>query len=304
MKTRPAVPYLLPDPEAVEPQEWTDADGGAISDRLEHWDPATTIALSRVVTVNLDSVRERCGLSSDAALAVTTTAYSSRTRLRIVGDPVELGTMDGWARAPVAIEVPGSRAGGRLDLVTRLVLRSPGTVSGPISPRRPGAILWEDKVSLAVEGGAARFPVTALDFSTDPGTPDGAAWKLEWSHDDLETPVLGGLRLLVNSGDDALIAAVRSGASDPRSFVIRSVVRYDVARALVHGALFNEEFVRAPERWPEESVGRMLHDLISLCWPGVPVPVLVERLRHDPGRLDAELQARLGVLDERLGGLG
>ena len=296
MKTSPAAPYLVPAPEAVVVEDWTNADGDVVGDRLEHWDPFTTIALARVVNVDLDLVRESCLLPPDAALALSTVGYSSRTRLRTVGEPVELGTLSGRVRAPVSIDVPGSRAGGRLDLTTRLVLSGAGTAPTAISPQRPGAVLWTDETRLAVEGGAARFPVTALDFSSAQGLPDDAAWALEWDQDDLGAPVLGGLRLLVNAGDETLVAALRTGSSDAAALVLRSFVTYDVGRSLVHAALVNERFTEAPEIWPEGSVGRTLHELIVTCWPGVPMPTLVARLRNEPGRLDAELQAHLGVL--------
>lgn len=296
MKTPPATPYLLPAAEAVSAEDWTDADGGAVGDRLEHWDPFTVIALARIIEVDLDLVRESCGLSPGSALALSTVAYSSRTRLRTVGESVELGTLTGRVRAPVSIEVPGSRAGGRLDLTTRLVLRTAGTSTTAISPQRPGAVLWTDETRLAVEGGAARFPVTPLDFASTQGLPDDAAWALEWDHDDLEAPVLGGLRLLINSGDETLVAALRTGSSDAAALVLQSFARYDIGRSLVHAALANERFTDAPESWPEGSIGRTLHELIVTCWPGVPIPTLVARLRSEPARLDAELQAHLGVL--------
>ena len=102
-------------------------------------------------------------------------------------------------RAPVGIRVPGASAGGRLDLATQLVLRTPGTSPSPIAPRRPGAILWTQTDRIMLEGGAARFPVSAVDFAAMPRLPDDAAWALEWNPEDLESPVTAALRLLVNA---------------------------------------------------------------------------------------------------------
>lgn len=277
-------------------QPWADADGRPLGDRLEHWDPFTDTELFRVVDVDLDAVRTACRLNLDAAFAVSATWYSNRTRLSGAGTSAELGQLRGRVRAPVSILVPGDAAGGRLQLRTALVLRHPGTNGSPISPSREGAILWLHSRSLALEGGSARFPVTAVDFEASDRLPDDASWALEWNPEELDAPVLGDLRLVVNSHNDTLLNALRSGVADAKSAVIRSFITLDVARALVEGALDNDRFVDDPEGYDEGSIGRMLFELLSMCWPGVPIKALASRRREDPTRLEAELQAHLRVL--------
>lgn len=296
MRTAAAPPYLLPPDDAVSADPWKGPDGTEIGERLEHWDPFTDIALVRAIRVDLDAVRSACQLEADSALAVTAAWRSSRTRLAAYGEPVELGALGGTVRAPLALTVPGVSAGGRLDLDMRLVLRTPGRNPSRISPRRAGAVLWTDTTRVTLEGGAARFPMTAADFSTTARLPDNAAWALEWDAEDLETPVLGALRLLINSTNQQLLDALRSGTTDSRSSVVRSFVTFDIARSLAYGALRNESFVEDPEAFGEGSVGRMLFELLSACWPGIPVPTLRSRVIEDPARLDAELQAHLGLL--------
>jgi hypothetical protein len=295
VKTPSAPPYLLPPADAVTADEWRDTGGATVGDRLEHWDPFTDIELAHIVNVDLDAVREACLLGSDSAFALTASGYSGRTRLTVDGPTIELGVLHGRVQAPMTIRIAGAATGGRLDLRTRLVLRSAGSSPSPISPRRPGAVLWADETRVALEGGAARFPVSAADFSSVPRLPSGAAWALEWNPDDLEVPVLGGLRLLINSEDSGLVAALRSGSVDARASLIRSFVTFDVARSLVHSALGNERFVGAPESFEEGSVGRMLFELITACWGGTPLRALVSRRAEDPARLDAEIQAHLGM---------
>lgn len=296
MRTAAAPPYLLPSDDAVSADPWRTPDGAEIVERLDHWDPFTDIELVRAITIDVDAVRHACQLGSDSALALTASWRSNRTRLAADGEPVELGSLDGSVRAPVGMTVAGASAGGRLDLHVRLILRSAGSNPSGISPRRPGAILWTDTTRLTLEGGAARFPVTAADFARTPRLPANGSWALEWDVEDLEAPVLGGLRLLINSADHQLLEALRSGSADARSSIVRSFVTYDVARSLVHGALHNESFVGDPEAYDDGSVGRMLFQLLAACWPGVPLPVLRLRCIEDSARLDAELQAHLGVV--------
>jgi hypothetical protein len=296
MRTAPAPPYALPPGNAVTDEPWRDADGRELPDRLEHWDSFTEIELFRALDVDLDSVRTSCRLGNDATFTLVASWYSQRTRLSGAAEVVELGQLGGLVRAPLALKIPGDSAGGRLDLRTALALRHPGGSITPISPKREGAVLWFDSTSVALEGGSARFPVTALDFEAVTSIPDNASWKLEWTPEALEAPVLGDVRLLVNSSDESLLSALRSGAADPRSSAVRSFVMFDVARALVDGALSNDQFVQDPEGFEEGTIGRMLFELTATCWPGTPTKILASRKREDPARLEAELQAHLGLL--------
>jgi hypothetical protein len=295
VRTAAATPYLLPPEEAVEADPWRTVDGAPLPERLDHWDPFMAIDLVRAITVDADVVRDGCRLPDDSALALITTWRSDRTRLAAAADVVELGTLDGALRAPLTVTVPGESSGGRIELETALVLRSAGTASSLIAAKRPGAILWRDVHRVTLEGTAARFPITAIDFAAIPRLPDSGLWALDWNPEDLDSPVTATARLLINGGRTELLEAVRSGSSDSRSILLRRFVTYDVARALVAGALASDRFVATPEAFDEGTLGRMLNELISLCWPGVPVPSLRRRLREDAARLESELQAYLDL---------
>lgn len=298
MRTPVAPTYLVAADDCVEAGPWTDADGSEIGDRIDHWDPVTDLDLARAVTVDLDAVRLQCRLGSTAAFALTASWRApTRTRLGDVGAIVELGNLDGLVRAPVGLVVPGPESGGRLDITTRLVLRRAGADASPISPRRAGTVLWTETQRVALEGSAARFPMTAADFSNLARVPDEAAWYVEWDPQDLEAPVLGGMRLLLNTRHSRIISAVRTATDDPAAPIVRSLIECDVARHLIRAALDNEAFVGTAEGFPDESVGRLLADLIAVVWPGVPVPSLRARALQDPARIDADIQASLGVAE-------
>lgn len=296
MKTPAAAPYLLPPDSVVAAQPWTDEQGSEIGERLDYWDPFTDLNLIRELEIDVDAVRTACLLGQDAAFALAVTWTSTTTRIGGYGPVVELGSNAGLLRAALAVAVPARNVGGRLDLHTRLVLRHPGREPSLISPRRPGATLWSDNDRIALEGGASRFPIAVADFDASLRYPSNAAWVLEWDADDLEAPVLGGMRLLVNNNNDALLLALRTGSSDPRSTAVRAFIIFDTARSLITGALHNERFVEDPEAFPEGSVGRMLFEMLALCWPGVPAVALLARSKDDPARFSAELQAYFGVV--------
>jgi hypothetical protein len=296
MDTPVAPTYLLPEDNAVSVGPWVDAAGVEVGELIEHWDPVTDLELTRAVTVDLDAVRSQCGLGADACFAlIATWRAPTRTRLGGAGERVELSTLTGVVRAPLGVTISGPEAGGRLDLTTRLVLRIAGSAASAISPRRPGAILWTDTHRVMLEGGAARFPTAAVDFFEVPRVPDDAAWYLDWNVHDLSHPVMGGVRLLVNRSNARIVSAVRSATDDPAAPLIRSIIRIDVARQLVRAVLGSDEFMAAPDSFPDESVGRLIRDLIATVWPGLPIDAVRERALTMPSRFDADVQAALEV---------
>lgn len=298
MRTPAAPTYLLPSDDVVDGGPWRDAHGAELGDQVDHWDPMTTLRLSRVLTVDTDLLRRECQLAPDSAFAIVASwRAQTRTRLGDAGEVTELGTTAGRARAAVTVEVPGPDAGGRLDLTTRLVLRSPGSSASPISPRRIGAVLWTETHKVALEGNASRFPIAAVDFSTLPRVPDRAAWYVDWDHEDLDAPVLGGLRLLLNTAHPRIIDAVRTASADPASFIVRSMILSDVARHLVRAAIDNDRFVESPDVYPAETVGRLLSELIRSVWPDVTPQAVRARALNQPARTEAELQASFEVAE-------
>jgi hypothetical protein len=269
--------------------------GQDLGDRIDHWEPDLTLHLDRAIVVDVDAVLASTGVASADSLAISAVWKSDRTRLRGPGMSVPLAGRSGESAVSLSLDVPGHLAGGSLEIRTVLIRSRGGPEKSPVAPRRPGAILWADRCPVALEGSAARFPVTVVDFSAVPGLADDAPWALEWSPRDLDQPVLGAMRLLVNSGVPSVVEAVSAeGAAGDAS--IASMIRFDVARSLVHGALSAEGFAGGEREFEPDTVGRMLEELIDRYWPGVSPEVLVRRLSDTPHRLESELQARTGLL--------
>ncbi len=269
--------------------------GRSAAQRLEHWDPFTLTTVRRTVSVDADLCRTSCALAADAVLGVVVSWHASSTRLSHSPPVTVLGALGGRLRADLELQIPGTDIGGTVDLRTRMVLLDTGSTSSPVAPRVPGAVLWADNVKVAVEGGAGRFPVSAVDFAATEFSDDAAS-ALEWNSEDLASPVLGSLRLLVNSSHEGLLEALRSGTDGPRSAAARSMIMFDVARSLIRGALRSELYCSDPSGYEEDSVGRMITDLIASVWPGVTTSTIAGWAEDSPARFDTALQAHLGVL--------
>lgn len=296
MKRSEAVaPFLRADPDSVRADPWTLAETGAELDgRVEHWDPDLLLQLSRSLVIDVGLLRRSAASEGVEDLAVTAVWRSDRTRMRGPGMTVPLAGREGEVSLSLSLDVPGRLAGGSLTLETLVVLAGEAG-GGPIAARRPGSVLWSDRVAVELEGGAARFPVSVLDFAALPGVADDAAWVLEWYPGELAQPVLGSMRLLVNSANTEVVRAVSGGLEEADREIV-SMIRFDVARSLVHGALGDEDFLGGGREFEPDSVGRMLSQLLEHHWPGVAPAVLAGRLACTPHRLEAELQAAMGLM--------
>jgi hypothetical protein len=294
-RTDPVAPFLRADPESVAAGPWSLAGGGELDDRVDHWDPFLVLHIERQVTVEIDRLLTSTGGLEPGALVAAALWRSSRTRLKGPGMSVPLGEDRGESTITLAMDVPGIEAGGNLELQTLLMLAGETPRRSPIGAHRAGSVLWSDRFVLSLEGDAARFPMTVDDFAALHGIAADAPWSLEWYPHDLDQPVLGAMRLLVNSRNSIVVEAV-GDALAPESAAVASAIRFDVARALVHGALRNEEFVKGPREFEPETIGRMLSDLLDRYWPGVEPAALAARLAEAPHRLESELQAASGLM--------
>jgi hypothetical protein len=295
MRIREAsLPYIPLDPALVTAEPWTTLEGDELPPRLIEWDPATDLHLFRDLELRVADARRATRLPEDARLGVLPLARSDRTGLRIAGTPVVLGAADAERRVSIGMHLRGDAVGGILTLTTAIVSledRPPD----PVAPQLPGSELWRDEARCDLEGDAPRFPVSTVAFRDVATLEPDAAWTLDWRPTELSDPVLGAIRLLVNSGNPRVAAAIISGSTEPGADVLRATIRHDVARNLILTALDTPEFVEEPGRFPDGSIGRAILDLLSLNWSD-DVPTLAARAREYPRRFEMELQSRFPPL--------
>lgn len=295
-RTEPVAPFLGAASGSVSPELWRLAGGGDLESQVEHWDPDLVLSLERRVAVDVDLLLSSTGSADPAEIAVAAVWRSSRTRLKGPAMSVSLADAGKEGVLTLGAEVTGAVAGGRLELQTVVMRTAIGARPTPFTAYRTGSVLWSDRVPLALEGEAARFPVSVVDFEELVGVDSDAAWTLQWAPRNLDQAVLGEMRLLVNSRNRLAVTAVEEGAAGLEAAAVASMIRFDVTRTLVHGALTNREFVENPEGFEADSVGRMLFELLGRLWPGAEPTGLAARLAATPHRLESELQARTGLL--------
>jgi hypothetical protein len=257
--------------------------------QLHGWDYETPLDVATTVRVDPDEIRHECGLGADDGLALVATWLATSTNTRRRGAMVPV-TEPGDHHLSFAID-PGD-AGGRLRLERRLVLTGPGTGTEPFAARTTGSVLWFDEpVVTLLEVDVARFPTEAVDFEAPPVDLPGAAWWLDARFDDIDAAPHHAVRLYVNAEHPAL-EPVLSGSTEPVADTVRSVLRWEVTRSLLVGALDADDYVaRAAAGFEPGTLGSSLHRLQGRHFPGVDATALRRLLRSDPRRFDARLQA-------------
>jgi hypothetical protein len=290
-----ALPYLTAKRDRVAAAAWLGPNDQALH-TVADWDYGTGIRASRGLEIDVAGVRGDCGLSADARLAVTVVWRSTRTAMRgaLPVTPIPRSA-DHWT-CELRLRLEGAELGGELRLLTRLLLAEAGSEAQPLAPDLAGALLWEDRHTVLLEGGAARFPMEVIDFRTARLPAAEAAWYLHWPSEDLHQPVLGALRLYLNEGHPTIRALVNGELNDELGEAVLSTRRFDTARALITGALADNEFLEDPNPYDAGSVGATLRRLANAFWPDQTLTTLQNHLRSRPDAFHTELQERMRLL--------
>lgn len=262
-------PFLMAPPDTVDFSiSWHHSLPSGIEplgDRIIDWDHRTVLSLQAQLEIDVPAVLLGIHSGRRTGLTVVVSAGSSTTRLR---GPVWIGDVTATRSTRMAIDVAiaGKELGGRLDLLTQLVVTTPDPTDD-LAPRQEGAILWSHRHSVVLEGDAAQFPTEHADLSQPPYDLPKAAWLLEILTDDLDAAAASAVRLVVND-THPVMTRIREGDSSPHSLLAMSVVRWEVTRRLVDLALDLPEFADRDEDFEEDSLGWMLTGILAAHFPG------------------------------------
>lgn len=288
-------PYLTPSSSRVIFNNWTLLQNGEIKSLgaiLPDWDPAVSVTASIPVQVDLAGVLDDCHLAADAHLRLAALWKSNGTFLRGRGDVVDLNTNGISHTLHLTVQIEGIKLAESVELYAQLILVHPGSVpSSHFSARLPGSILVQSKPhKITLEGSGARFPVEVVDF-TNTRFPAEAGWYLYWDPGDLHQSVLANVRLYINSRHVRVKQAVSENGPD--DFGICEAIRYDTARALIYGALENDEFVQDPDSFEQGSVGVAVRNMLRLYFPQISFDELRSNSKSEG--FDAALQEKLHI---------
>jgi hypothetical protein len=292
MKAIFAVPFRRAAVARVQGRQWVLLGDipAQLPDALADWDYNTELAIARAVSVDVAGIRDDVGLQPDDRIALVAMWSSPGSFQRGLICRRELGSA---AEYELAGQLSGRDASGSIRLETCVILVNDCTPRSVLSPAQAGSILWRDSVEVRVEGTSARFPVEVIDFSQAAWAATDAAWMLSWNRHDFHQPFMGAVRLFINSGHERVVKAVSGGLSDPEAAAVRSAIYVDVGRALIKGALAEEEFVLERNVYENGTVGRSIANLFGLLFPNESLEGLRGMAEQRPDYFESLLQARL-----------
>jgi hypothetical protein len=285
---RTVPPFAVSDGDCVRFRRGWHLHRGGVSellgDRVSEWDHQTVLRLGADLEVDAAAARRTAHQGPGAGLAVVVSAASSSTRLR---GPVWHAELASHAEEHLVVEIhlAGTELGGRLDLVTQLVVSDPEPVD-ELGATLPGAVIWRRCDSVLLEGQAAQFPTEAADLSD---RLPKAAWLLEFFADDLDAAAAGAVRLVVNEAHP-IIRRILDGERSPECDLALKVMHWDVARQLVEAALRHPDFVDRDGSFEEDSLGRLFTNVLATHFPGESPRSLRTKRERTPHEFESTLQ--------------
>lgn len=290
-----ALPFLTAAGGRIAPGAWIGTDGRRV-DLMPDWDYGTEVRISRAVELDLAGIRSDCLLARAARLAITVVWRSTKTATRGASPATMLPETDDHWSGEIRLRLDGAELGGELRLNTRLLLASETGASSGLAPHLVGSVLWQDRHTILLEGGGARFPMEVVDFAAARLPAARAAWYLHWPREDLHQPVLGALRLYLNDGHPMMRALLNGELTTELAAGVVSMMRYDAVRSLVTAVLADDEFIDDVGAYADGSVGALLRRLLNAYWPDQSPTSLRNHLMVAPEAFNSELQERMRLL--------
>lgn len=305
MRSGRTPPYIRPDQRAFSMSNWRIVSGRELQDGelVPEWDQSLCLTVARVIQVDVATMMMSGRLKAGTRLAVLPTWWSDGTGLRGSGEPIHF-TVDAKVQQrkfDLALSIPGRHLAKHLQVRSALVLveQALEMAGDPLAAHRPGSVLWEDAITVVLEGEASRFPITVVDFVESNLGPANACWRFEWTPMDPTLPAMATMRLYVNSKHPTFHAAATCRDVTQAQVAIRSSLKMGVGEEMLRIALDKaEELETGAQDFQLGSAGRVLIDLVERVFPGRGPIGCREDRNHDPGRFQAELQARLALFGE------
>jgi hypothetical protein len=291
-------PYLQPPVGTVNHSGWRVVDAAGdipLASDVPHWDYQCVLPLAAAISIERETALQHCQLDVDSELAVIVTARSDHTSAH---GAIANVVVPRQARYDLAVEarLPGHSLGGRLELMTALVVTHPRPL-GPLAPRRPRSILWRDRQRSNLEGSASRFPTDAADFRETRPSEARSSWHLHVDITDPDASFMSAARLTLNTASEA-IRRLLAGHPAPDTPLLLRTLRWDVTRQLVMYALSWEEVDDSPADHDSTTVAGVLRSLLAQIWPLDAPSAIRERWRQNPELLELQIQHHAYLLPD------
>lgn len=253
----------------------------------EDWTYYDDIYVKCSFELDLETTLKRLRLSANARLGAVIIARPTGTPLIITSDVRDVRS----GRQQIYLTVPGSQISGALWLEFQISLLDADHSESPFAPKRLGNTVFRVERKITLEGIAPRLPMLPVSFA-DHGivSSDSSLWWLRLTTRDLAASASAAIWLWLNV-DNSSISRMLEDSDSTESEIWLRFLEIDFMRQLLREALSNDE-LSLQIAYPEESLGHVLSSVIRLL--GDSLDQVQQRYQEDPGRLEAELQAKVG----------
>ena len=298
MKPAIAVPYKRAASHrlAAGPWElWLTESPTPLPSTLPGLDYGSVLRLRREVIVDVAGLRSDCGLADDVPLLVAASWSSTGTSLRRSLGKVDLPRDDDTCLIELSGNISGSDIAGTLHIETSILVARSQNAGTLLAARQAGSVLLHERETILLDAATSFFPVEVVNFKDSIWANSEAGWRLSWNTFNLEQPFLGSVRLFINAAHPRVVHAVSGESPTAEALAIRSAIYFDVARALILGALASEEFIERDGDYAAGSCGNVVHVLIQMLFPGDELRGLAATASQRGDHFNTDLQGRLRI---------
>lgn len=255
----------------------------------EDWTYYDDIFIKCSFNLNLKDALLRLGLPEDARLGAVIIARSSGTPLIMTSEVVDVRA----SRQQVYLTLPGNQVAGILAVEFQLsVLATGNALKSPLAPKRIGNTVFRIDRRIVLEGTAPRLPMLPVSFAEHGIAGSNASlWWLRLTTRDLAASASAAIWLWLNA-DNPFISGMLEESQPSESKALLRFLQVDFMRQLLLEAIRSDELSLQTD-YPEESLGYVLSSVVRLL--GESLDQVRQRYREDPGRVEAELQSKVGV---------
>lgn len=255
----------------------------------EDWTYYDDIFIKCSFDLNLGDALLRLRLPRDARLGAVIIARSSGTPLITTSEVIDVrGT-----RQQVYLTLPGNQISGTLTLEFQISVLAIGhAVESPFAPKRLGNTVFRIDRKIVLEGTAPRLPMLPVSFAEHGIAGSSTSlWWLRLTTRDLAASASAAIWLWLNA-DNPFISRMLEDSDSSESDAWLRFLEVDFMRQLLREALSSDELSLQTD-YPEESLGYVLSSVVRLL--GESLDQVQQRYHEDPGRVEAELQSKVGA---------
>ena len=250
-------------PWSIRLPDGTETTCERLREYLPVWDYAKDLEVYRLVIVRADRLFEELQIASGDRVRIavlgrwgTGGGIKPQMVASIENHTAELQMNSPELRVDLRKHLPGKQLSQRLFLETHVLLHSPPSGGGILTPSLRCSRLWRDSMVVILEGNVSRFPVQETSFcQLFPSTSQErhAHWHLEFSPSALDVDFTDAVRLHLNS--DATDFMRRVVEADP--LIVQAVMR-DVVSQMVEAVLRDDSADELMAQCRQGSVGAVI----------------------------------------------